>query len=40
MNWDDVKVFLAIARSGSVRGAANALSVSHSTVLRRLDALE
>lgn len=40
MDWDDLKVFLAIARSGSVRGAANRIGVSHSTVLRRLDALE
>ncbi len=40
MNWDDLKVFLAIARSGSVRGAANDMSVSHSTILRRLDAFE
>ncbi len=40
MNWDDLKVFLAIARSGSVRGAGSALNCSHSTVLRRLDALE
>ena len=40
MNWDDVRVFLAIARSGSVRGAASAMNVSHSTVLRRLDSFE
>lgn len=40
MNWDDVRVFLAIARSGSVRGAGAAMDVSHSTVLRRLDGLE
>lgn len=40
MNWDDLKVYLAILRSGSVRSAANAMGVSHSTVLRRLDSLE
>lgn len=31
---------LALARAGSIRGAARALGVSHSTVLRRLRALE
>ena len=40
MNWDDVKVFLAIINSGSVRAAAVDLAISHSTVLRRLDSLE
>lgn len=40
MNWDDLKVFLAVARCGSVRGAAELLDVSHSTVLRRLDGFE
>jgi len=40
MNWDDVRVFLAIARSGSVRGAASVMNVSHSTILRRLDGFE
>ena len=40
MNWNDLPVFLALARSGSVRSAAARLSVSHSTVVRRVDALE
>lgn len=40
MNWNDLPVFLALARSGSVRSAAVRLSVSHSTVVRRVDALE
>ncbi|MEO1523709.1 MAG: LysR family transcriptional regulator, partial [Cyanobacteria bacterium J06633_2] len=40
MNWNDVPVFLALARSGSVRTAAVRLSVSHSTVVRRIEALE
>ncbi|MEO1331241.1 MAG: LysR family transcriptional regulator [Pseudomonadota bacterium] len=40
MNWDDAKLFLTIARSGSVRRAAPPLGLHHSTVLRRLDALE
>ncbi|MDJ0703150.1 MAG: LysR family transcriptional regulator [Leptolyngbyaceae cyanobacterium MO_188.B28] len=40
MNWNDLRVFLALARSGSMRSAAIRLSVSHSTVVRRIDALE
>lgn len=39
-NWNDIKVFLAIARHGSLAGAARALRVNHSTVFRRLNALE
>ena len=40
MNWDDLKVFLSVMDAGSVRGAAKNLGISHSTVSRRLDALE
>ncbi len=40
MKWDDVPIFLSIARAGSLSGAASALSVTHSTVYRRLAALE
>ncbi len=40
MDWDDLRVFLALARDGTVRGAAQSLGVSHSTVSRRLDAHE
>lgn len=40
MDWDDVRHFLALARLGSVRGAGAALGVSHSTVARRVEALE
>ncbi|MDH3232353.1 MAG: LysR family transcriptional regulator [Alphaproteobacteria bacterium] len=39
-DWDDLKVFLAVARAGSLRGAARALGVNHATVTRRLKALE
>jgi len=39
-NWDDHRFFLAIARESSVRKAASSLSVSHSTVLRRITAFE
>ena len=40
MQWDDLRIFLAVARAGSVSGAANRLSVQHSTVSRRLRSLE
>ena len=40
MDWDDVRYFLALARTGSVRAAGGALGVSHSTVARRVEALE
>lgn len=38
--WDDLRTALFLARAGSVRRAARELGVSHSTVLRRLRALE
>jgi DNA-binding transcriptional LysR family regulator len=40
IDWDDVRYFLAVARGGSVRAAAVALGVNHSTVLRRVAQLE
>jgi DNA-binding transcriptional LysR family regulator len=40
VDWDDLKVFLAISRRRSARGAAQLLGVSNSTVTRRLDELE
>lgn len=40
MDWDDLRVFLAIARSGSLGAAAKLLGVSHPTVGRRLHVLE
>jgi len=40
MDWDDLKVFLAIARKGSVRGAADELKINQSTVSRRIVAFE
>jgi len=33
IDWDDVRYFLAVARGGSVRAAAERLGVNHSTVL-------
>lgn len=40
MNWDDMKFFLAVARTGSISGGAKHLKVQHSTVSRRLRSLE
>jgi DNA-binding transcriptional LysR family regulator len=40
MDWNDVRYFLALARLGSVRAAGASLRVSHSTVARRVEALE
>lgn len=40
MDWNDVQHFLALARLGSVRAAGASLGVSHSTVARRVEALE
>ena len=39
-NWDDLRFILSVAREGSVAGAARALGVNHSTVLRRTNAYE
>jgi DNA-binding transcriptional LysR family regulator len=39
-DWDDLKVLLALARGGSVAAAARELNVDHSTVSRRLAAIE
>ncbi|EDP61671.1 transcriptional regulator, LysR family protein [alpha proteobacterium BAL199] len=40
INWDDLRFFLAIYRSGTLRGAARELGVNHATVTRRLSTLE
>ncbi len=40
MDWDNLRIFLALANEGSVRAAGAALGISHSTVARRLDAFE
>ena len=36
MNWDDLRLFLAVARTGSISGAAKQLGVQHSTISRRI----
>lgn len=40
IDWDDIRHFLAVARGGSVRAAAERLGVNHSTVLRRIAQFE
>ncbi|RAH96708.1 LysR family transcriptional regulator [Acuticoccus sediminis] len=40
MEWSDVRIFLAVARAGTLGGAARALRISHPTVGRRIRALE
>lgn len=40
MSWDDLRLVLAIARRGTLSGAARALGVTHSTVFRRLASIE
>jgi DNA-binding transcriptional LysR family regulator len=40
MNWDDVRIFLAVARAGQILSAARTLGVNHATVGRRVSALE
>jgi len=40
MDWDDLRIFLALARSGRLLRAAKTLGVEHTTVSRRLTALE
>lgn len=40
LDWEDVRVFVALARHGSLSGAARALAINHGTVSRRVLALE
>lgn len=40
MDWNDVQIFLALIRAGSVRGAGKKLGISHATVARRIEAFE
>ncbi|MFZ2872193.1 LysR family transcriptional regulator [Zavarzinia sp.] len=39
-NWDDLRFFAALARLGSLSAAARALQTDHTTVARRIAALE
>jgi DNA-binding transcriptional LysR family regulator len=40
VNWDDLRYFLALARAGTVSAAGRDLEVKHTTVSRRIKALE
>jgi DNA-binding transcriptional LysR family regulator len=40
MDWNDIPVFLAVARLGSLAAAGRHLGINHSTVYRRLKAME
>ncbi|MCA8057337.1 MULTISPECIES: LysR family transcriptional regulator [Burkholderia cepacia complex] len=40
LDWNDLRFVVAISRGGSALAAAKTLSVSHATVLRRIQALE
>lgn len=40
LNWDDLRLFLAVARHGRFTTAAKALELDHTTVARRISALE
>ena len=39
-DWDDLRFFLALCEAGTLSGAARATRVEHTTVARRIDALE
>jgi len=40
MNWDDLRFFVAVAQEGTLSGAARRLGKDHTTVARRVEALE
>ena len=40
LDWDDARMFLAVARAGQMLGAARALDVNQATLSRRMAALE
>ena len=40
MDWDNLRYFLELARAGTLVGAARRLAVDHTTVARRIQALE
>jgi len=40
MDWDNLRYFLAVAQTGSIRGASQKLRVNHSTVSRRIKTFE
>ncbi|MEM9105769.1 MAG: LysR family transcriptional regulator [Pseudomonadota bacterium] len=40
LNWDDLKYFLAVARTGTLRGGADSIQVNHTTLARRVSIME
>ena len=40
MDWDDIRILLAVVREGSFSNAARTLGVNHTTVSRRMAAFE
>ena len=40
LSWDDLRIFLSVARSGNVSKAGRQLGIDHATVGRRISALE
>lgn len=40
MDWDDVRMFLAVARAGQILSASRRLGINHATLGRRITALE
>jgi len=40
VNWDDLRYFLAVCRTGTIRAAAQELGVNHATVSRRINSFE
>src|SRR4029453_14484907 len=40
LNWDDLRVVLAVAENGTISGAAAVLRISHPTLSRRLRQIE
>lgn len=40
LDWDGLRYFLALARAGTLSGAARELRVEHTTIARRINALE
>ena len=40
IDWNDLPYFIAVAKSGTLMGASKELNVNHSTVFRRINAIE
>ena len=40
LNWDDLRIFLAVARTGNLSQAARQIHLDHSTISRRITQLE